>query len=368
MRDVVIIGGGIAGSSAALHLARRGASVTLVERGRCGAQASGVNYGGVRQQGRIPVELPLARRSRGFWAKLPELIGTDGEFEVSGHLRIARSAEQMATLEAYQTVAREHGLALELLGETAVRERHPWLGAGVVGGSYCAEDGQANPRVVSPAIARAAARAGAEILEMTRVVAAQRMVEGFVVAVEGGPEIQARTLINAAGAWAGEMATWFGEPVPIETIAPNMCVTEPLPRRIGPNIGMVGAGIYLRQIARGNVVFGGGRGVADTARISARPLEESTRSSCRIAAEIAPHLADAQIIRTWTGIEGNMPDELPVLGPSRTTAGLLHAFGFSGHGFQLGLGVGAVLADLALDGRTETPIEAFAVDRFGRIT
>ena len=250
------------------------------------------------------------------------------------------------------------------LGRATLRERHPWLGGDVVGGSHCAEDGQANPRLVSPAVARAAARAGAEIRENTRVLGASRVGDGFAVALEGNGEVKARVMINAAGAWGGEVAAWFGEAVPIETIAPNMCVTEPLPRRIGPNIGMVGAGIYLRQIARGNVVFGGGRGVADAAGLRARPLDAATRNACRIAVEIAPHLAHAQIIRTWTGIEGNMPDELPVLGPSRTTPGLLHAFGFSGHGFQLGLGVGAVLAELALDGRSETPIAAFAVERF----
>jgi sarcosine oxidase subunit beta len=72
------------------------------------------------------------------------------------------------------------------------------------------------------------------------------------------------------------------------------------------------------------------------------------------------------IIRSWTGIDGQMPDVIPVMGPSRTTPGLFHAFGFSGHGFMLGPGVGAVLAELALDGRTDTPLDGFDIGRFAR--
>jgi sarcosine oxidase subunit beta len=82
------------------------------------------------------------------------------------------------------------------------------------------------------------------------------------------------------------------------------------------------------------------------------------------AAEIIPHLADAMIIRSWTGIDGGMPDALPVLGHSRTTPGLIHAFGFSGHGFMLGPAVGEILSELVLDGRSDVPLEAFDIGRF----
>ena len=89
--DVAIVGGGIAGCSAALHLRQKGASVLLLERQFCGSQASGVNYGGVRQQGRHMAELPLARRSRALWSRLPALVGSDCELLLSGHLKLASS-------------------------------------------------------------------------------------------------------------------------------------------------------------------------------------------------------------------------------------------------------------------------------------
>ncbi len=99
--DVAIVGGGTAGCAAAVHLRRAGMSVVLVERDRCGAAASGVNFGGVRQQGRNPVELALARRSREIWGSLNELLGEDTEFAATGHLKLARTDADMAELEAY---------------------------------------------------------------------------------------------------------------------------------------------------------------------------------------------------------------------------------------------------------------------------
>lgn len=361
--DVAIVGGGIAGCSAALFLRRRKASVVLLERGVCGAQASGVNYGGVRQQGRNPAELPLARRSRAIWERLPELIGTDGEFVPCGHLKLARSEAEGEELEAYALTAAGFGLSLELVGARTLRSRYPWLGSSVAG-SFCVEDGHANPRLVAPAFARRARELGAEIREATDVRAVARVGVAFEIETVSGERVHADALVNTAGAWGSAIAKQFGEPVPETVMAPNMCVTEPLPYFIRPNLGVCGGAIYIRQIARGNVVFGAGLGRADRDAIRAFPDAAVTREAARLAIELVPHLARAQLIRTWSGIEGRMPDMLPVLGPSGSTPGLFHAFGFSGHGFQLGPGVGAVLSELVLDGRTETDISALSIARF----
>lgn len=362
--DAAIIGGGLVGCSAALHLRRRGASIVLVERRHCGSQASGVNYGGVRQQGRDLAELPLARRSRRIWSELEALVGSPCEFEVSGHLKLARSEAEMAELEDYANRAREYGLALELLGAAELRARFPWLGDGVAGGSFCAEDGHANPRLVTPAFARAARAASADIREGIEVVEAVHNGHVFVLRLSDGTALRARRLINAAGAWGSVVASWFSETVPEAVMAPNMCVTDPISYFLVPNLGVCGGDIYIRQIRRGNVIFGGGVGVADRDGITARPLAAVTARAVRAAVALVPRLVGAQVIRTWSGIEGVMPDRLPVISVSATTPDLIHAFGFSGHGFQLGPGVGAVLAELTLDGGTETPIDTFGIGRF----
>ena len=361
--DVAIVGGGTAGCAAALALRKRGMSVVLLEKGQCGAMASGTNFGGVRRQGRDFREMPLATRARAIWDRLPELVGEDCEFRATGHLKLARDAAEMAELERYARDARDHDLALSVVGSNAVRALYPWLGEAVTGASLCPDDGQANPRLVGPAFARAARAAGAEIREFAPVAHARWTGAGFEIDA-GGTTLRARLLVNVAGFWGGEVAAWFGEPVPIRPLCPNMVVTEPVPYVIDRSIGVCGGNVYVRQVERGNVIFGGGRGWGDTARAISRPRADVARDAMARTLAILPWLRDARIIRTWTGFDGEMPDDIPVIGPSRTTPGLVHAFGFSGHGFQLGPAIGEIVAELVADGRSASPLAPFAIDRF----
>ncbi|WP_175862833.1 NAD(P)/FAD-dependent oxidoreductase [Burkholderia cepacia] len=361
--DVAIVGGGLVGASAALALTRRGLRTGLFERRDCGAQASGVNYGGVRCQGRPAEQLPLALRARRIWDRLPELIGIDGEFVVSGHLRLARSDADLDALDAYATLAGEYGLPLQVMRGDAFRRRYPWLGRAALGGSLCETDGHANPRLVSPAFARAARAAGADVFEHTPVDDVHHDGTRFHFQA-GGRACTATWLINSAGAWANTIAERFGEAVPMEPIYPNMWVTEPLPPFIMHNLGVYGGGVYARQVARGNCVIGGGRGRGDGE--FGQPSVDTTRAVMRDACALLPALRDALLIRTWSGVEGCTPDHNPIIGASRTTPRLLHAFGFSGGGFLLAPGVGDVLADLVATGETATPLDAFSIGRFFR--
>ncbi len=362
--DAVIIGGGIVGGSAALFMRRAGLSVILLDKGFCGAQASGVNYGGVRRQGRAPEQLPLAQRSHALWARLPELIGIDGEYIRSGHLKLARTEEHFARLEAYAATVRPLGLDVELIGGNAIRERFPWLPGDVAGASLCAEDGHANPRLVAPAFARAALAAGATVLENTPVIEARETGDGFAILAGDGVEIRSRLLFNCAGAWSDRFAASFGEPVPLQRIYPSMVVTEPMPFRLPMSLGEEGGGFYGRQVTRGNYVMGGGRGTPLENPDFSRPSVNAASSVMLRAIELFPHLKNAQVIRFWSGTESEMPDDNPVIGPSSRVNNLFHAFGFCGAGFQTGPAVGAILCDLAVKGETETPIDAFRIDRF----
>ncbi len=362
--DVLILGGGGAGCSAALHLAQHRGKVTLLERGLVGSQASGVNYGGVRQQGRHPAELPIARRSREIWGRLKEFVGTDAEFAVTGHLKLARSADEEAELIAYLDTARAHDLPLRMIGRNAIRREYPWLGSAVVAGSFAPDDGSANPRLLAPALAGAARAAGATIHEHALVTSYAYTDGSFVLGTSNGAEFRAPVLLNTAGYWGGAVAAAFGEAVPVRPLSPNMMVTEPTTYFIEPNLGVVGGNVYLRQIPRGNIIIGGGHGECDPRVPWSRPLPEVTLQTLDLAVRLVPALAGLQVIRSWSGIDGQMPDRIPVIGPSRTTPGLFHAFGFSGHGFQLGPAIGAIMAELILDGRSDVPLEAFRIDRW----
>jgi sarcosine oxidase, subunit beta len=365
--DVAIVGGGIAGCAAACALRTAGMSVVLLEKTLCGAGASGVNFGGVRQQGRHLAELPLARRSRPLWDGLAARLGEDVEFVASGHIKLARSAADMADLERYALDAAEHGLRLELLGATAVRSELPWLGRDVVGASLCAEDGHANPRLVGPGFARLARRLGADVRENAAVLSTASNGDGFETRTDR-LAVESRFLVNTAGIGAGAIAAAFGEVVPLRPLVPNMLVTEPLPFFISRSIGVCGGGVYLRQIARGNAILGGGDGWGDAECERSRPLTRTSMSAMASALALVPALAGSHVIRTWAGIDGQMPDHIPVIGFSATTPRLVHAFGFSGHGFQLGPVVGEIVAELVTAGRSTSPLAPFAIDRFAGAT
>jgi sarcosine oxidase, subunit beta len=361
--DVAIIGGGTAACAAAVALREAGLTVAVLEKRLCGAGASGVNFGGVRQQGRHLAELPLARRSRALWDGLNHRLGEDVEFEASGHIKLARSEADMAELERYAEDARDHGLNLTLLGANAIRDELPWLGPKIVGASLSPSDGQANPRVVGPAYARLARKLGAEIREFTPVRHAASTGAGFEIEADG-LGVASRWLVNAAGVGAGAVAAWFGEYAPVLPLTPNMLVTEPLRYFISRSIGVCGGDIYVRQIHRGNVIFGGGHGWGDAELSLARPKAEESLSRMARTIDVVPALAGAQVIRSWSGMDGKMPDHIPVLGFSSTTPHLVHAFGFSGHGFQLGPVIGLIIAELISTGVAASPIAAFAIERF----
>jgi len=347
----------------------RGRSVAVIDRGLVGQQASGVNFGNVRRQGRFLPQLPLANRSREIWGRLDELIGEDAEFLASGHLRITYNDEMTANIEVYAKEAKHYGLDLEMLSGNMLHARFPFLGPEVRAGSYAPIDGHANPRLAAPAFGRAAARSGAQVFENTEVALVETDGDGFRVESADGRVFRAGQLMIAAGAWANRLVIQFGEPVPLETHGSQMAVTEPVPYELKTVLGVttrnMEESVYLRQVKRGNIVFGGGSRTVphlDKRRAVVKP--QNTLSQFRQIARIVPALSRLSIIRVWSGVEGYLPDDIPIMGPSAKVAGLYYAFGFCGHGFQLGPGVGDVMAELIATGATTTEIGPFSIARF----
>ncbi|HEX6120674.1 MAG TPA: FAD-dependent oxidoreductase, partial [Dongiaceae bacterium] len=286
--DVLVIGGGIAGCAAALQLARRGTKVVLLERDAAGTRASGVNFGGVRQNGRDLRELPIAMRARAMWDELPKLIGFDGEFRATGNLRLATDQERASQLDRFFVEAGERGLGLVRLERNELKARFPWLSVKPMRGVLCASDGHANPRLVGPAFAFSAQEAGAALIEHTEVVEGWYANGEFQVRSADGRSFAAPVLVNCAGAWAGKIAGWFDEPVALVPEIPQVQVTEPLPYRIEPVLGFVGGDFYLRQTLRGNILFGSGQGRATANALRSRPLPETMRRGAEIAIDFIP--------------------------------------------------------------------------------
>ena len=362
--DALVIGAGIVGCATALQLARRGKKVTLIERDQAGVRASGVNFGGVRQNGRDPRELPIAMRARAMWDDLPGLIGFDGEFRATGNLRLASDEERAAQLDKFYIDATEQGLGLVRLEPMDLVVRYPWLSTKPIRGVLCPNDGHANPRLVGPAFAFAAQNAGATLVEHTEITEGWYANGAFHLRAADNRSFTAPVLVNCAGAWAGKVADWFDEAVTLVPEIPQVQVTEPLPYRIEPVLGFMGGDFYLRQTLRGNILFGSGQGRASPDILRSRPLPETMRRGAEIAIDFIPGLAHVPIIRSWTGVDGDTSDGICVVSASETHPGLFHGFGFNGHGFLLGPAVGAVLTELILDGKTKTEIGGLGIGRF----
>ena len=369
--DVIVVGGGIMGSSTAFFLAQRGLSVTLLERDLVGRHASGVNYGGVRRQGRPLYQLPLANRASAIWRRANTLLEAEVEYLQSGHMRVCYrgSDRDAAAMEQYAIDAKEYGLNLKYLEAPELQARFPFLGPEVMAGSLSTEDGHANPRLVAPAFARAAGRLGAKVEENIRIVAVEKVADDFRVESADQRQFRAPVLVLATGAWAGELTAQFGEPVPMTSWGPTMAVTEPVRYGIKPSLGVYTAvakeSVYCRQIPRGNIIVGGSDkapGYPTTGHTQVRP--QNTLAQLEEIRRLVPAMGQLNIIRVWSGTEGYMPDGQPVAGPSERVSGLFYAFGFSGSGFQIGPGVGETLAELIATGATPIDLSHYKLSRF----
>ena len=368
--DVAIIGGGIMGTSAALFLRKRGLSVTLLERFLVGQQASGVNFGNVRSSGRFIPQLPLSLRAMRIWHQLPELIGHDCEFIPSSRIQFAFDEARVAIMEDYADKANRYGLNLRIMSKKELLDSFPWLSPDAVAGSYAPYDGHANPRLISPAFAKAAALHGAKIIENCALSELERDGSEFIVHTADNRQFRAAQVLVTAGAWADKIASSMGEPVPLVVRGPQLAVTEPVRYFMRPAVGLSTAipdeTVYFRQVERGNIVIGGGgsRGPASADDVRAYINPANTLNQIQQLSRMVPQLKNISLLRTWSGIESYLPDDLPVIGPSGKVAGLHYAFGFCGHGFQLGPGVGDTMAELIATGRTDTPLEPFHITRF----
>lgn len=363
--DAIVVGGGIHGLSAALHLARLGRSVIVLERRYAGRHSSGVNAGGVRALGRDLAEVPLSVAGMRLWHAITGLVGDDCGFHAGGFVRVAENADEVAALEARRARVRAIGFDHEeLVGRDELRRLVPAISPHCMGALACRSDGAADPYRATLAFKRAAERAGAIVIEGEGVMAIEPAGGRWRVTGARGSYF-APHVVNCAGAWAGEIAAMVGDYAPVGVRPSMMIVTERLPHFVDPTVSAVGRKLSFKQTAAGTVLIGGGqRGIADRATEQARVNPANLARSAQAAIALFPAMRGVRIARSWCGIEAQMPDHIPVIGPSPRAPGVVHAFGFSGHGFQLGPIVGRAVADLVAKGSTDLPIGPFRIERF----
>jgi sarcosine oxidase, subunit beta len=326
-----------------------------------------VNAGGVRQLARDVAEIPLSIRSMGIWEKIEELVDDDCGFESNGQVLVAENDTELAACRTRVADLNARGFTHEeLLDAAELRRLVPAVAESCPGGIVSRRDGAAQPARTTTAFRRKAQALGATVREGVAATNI-RKEDGLWRVDAGGDSYAAPVLVNAAGAWAGRIAASLGEPVPVETVAPMLMITSPVAHFIDPVVILRGRKLSFKQFPNGTVLIGGGHlATADQDRnetvLDWRKLTESAQT----VFELFSVMRSASIVRAWAGIEARTSDELPIIGPSARHEGLYHQFGFSAHGFQLGPGAGAVMAELIVNGGSQTRISELAIDRFRR--
>jgi sarcosine oxidase, subunit beta len=366
--ELIVVGGGLMGLATALHAAQAGLDVTILERDWPGRHASGANAGGVRSLNRHDAEIPLARAALAIWRELEDLVGDTGGFLASGQVRVAEDAAQAAELQA--RVARLEAMGYDherWIGGAELQARIPALAPHCTGAIVVDDDGHADPHRTTRAFAAAVRRQGVRVITGTPVSRIECDGPDLAVVTPTG-RMTAAMVVNAAGAWGADLAESVGDHVPLTAAALQMLVTDRLPTFVRPVVGSAGRKLSFKQLPTGQVVIGGGfEGSADSATGRSTLDHAGLARNVANARALFPEPLDrARIIRAWAGIEGVTADGLPVIDRSSAHQGLVHAFGFSAHGFALSPLVGRLVTDLLLNRPSNLDLAPFALDRFNR--
>jgi len=370
--DFVVVGAGVNGCGVAHRLAEEGCRVTVLERYRPAAMASGWTLAGVRQSGRHPAELPLAMGAVGIWRRLADELDGPVGYCQSGNLRLAFGATESEQLRDMVESQRRAGLELEHL-ETpdAVRALAPALSPQVLAASCCPTDGHAEPMATVAALRAAAERHGA-IFRLGEEAKSIRVEAGRVVAVVTDKEtLSCGGCVVVGGVFSNRLLAPLALRIPMRVNMIAVWQSEPLPGMLRQVLGTVAADVACLQQPDGRMRFSGGRRLwhgrlAGEEVPKMRPTADMLAVTLERAAAAVPALADARMARFWGGLIDETPDALPVIERTPEVEGLVVGAGFSGHGFGIAPMTAFLLRDLALGEEPRLPLDSFRRSRFKR--
>ena len=365
---IVIIGGGIVGIATAYFLAKRGQkNVHLLERNLLAQASTGLCVGGIRQQFSHPANITLSQETIRLLQHFEREFHTKIDFHQAGYLFLTKEKTTWEAFGECVKIQRRHGVPVEVLSPKKVKRRWPYIETdNLRGGIFGPEDGYVDPYDMTMAIARMARKLEVAILERTEVKAI-RSENGRVNGTETSQGfIPADIIINAAGAWGGEIGRMAGVELPVQPYRRQVFITnafDAIPKPV-PMIIDQDTHFYVRGYAPGILM-----GMTDPDELPSfhTHVDRSfLEKLAAVAIERIPMLERAEIIRGWGGLYAMTPDENPIVGEIPGVAGFFCATGFSGHGFQHGPAIGRILSELIVDGTTEFDLYPFRYDRFGK--
>jgi len=373
--SAAVIGAGAMGASVAYHLARRGwRDVLVLDRSPApGEGSTGRATGGFRAQFGTPVNVQLSLLARDALQRFPDEIGCDSGYVQAGYLWLARTEQERGALRAALRIQHESGLreAMEVSTEQ-IHAIHPAVDlGGVLSGTFCPTDGFLRPLAILNGYLDAAARLGVTVRWGDEVKGVLRGSDGRMTHLEtSAGAIAVDVVVNAAGPWAGSVASMAGIQLPVIPLRRQVAPTTPcalLPERMPMTI-FVGDGFHLR-VRDGRVLL-----LMPTPGIPGKPFDASVDPAwiddvTRIARERVPVLRDAVIDRgaAWAGLYEMSPDHHAILGTAPGCPNLYLINGSSGHGVMHAPALGQLLAEIMTDGRATTlDVDALSPERFAK--
>ncbi|MGA9472985.1 MAG: FAD-dependent oxidoreductase [Terriglobales bacterium] len=358
--DVVLIGGGIVGSSIAYHLVAAGCkNVLVLERESAqGKGSTGKSMGGVRAQFSTPVNIQMSLYSIPFYATFEERLGYPCDYRPQGYLFCATSDKHIAYLRANYEKQVAMGLKnVRLVGGDEIRSMFPQMrGDDIVGGSFCSTDGFVDPYSAMIGFMTWASDHGATLWKNATVqaITPQDANSGFEIETTRG-KVSTRTVVNCAGAWSAEIALLVGIVLPVEPLRRMLVPTEPFDQfpHTAPMIIDMSNGFHFRPESRGFLLAWNDPEETPGYKTDFEPsfIEKIlTRAADRV-----PLFENVAVNpkRAWAGLYEMTPDHHPILGESPEVPGFFFANGFSGHGVMHAPATGKILSDLILSGKTD---------------
>jgi len=369
--DMLVIGGGITGTVAAIALAKQGARVTVLDAGTNAGSDANAGSLHVQMQSRfmrlypdqvpnVEASLPFYREAAEEWARLDGQLG-GLDLIRKGGLMLAESPEQLAFLEAKAARESSKGLSVEILDRSALDAVAPWLGRQIVGAELCKDEGKLNPLIANAKLQALAKQLGVE-RHTARVQRVEVQTDG-VEAVTNNGTFRADQSVLAAAWGSGDLVAPFGITIPSKAEPLHMNITEAGAPAIHHLVQHAERSITLKQFGSGQIVIGGGWPAKSRGNVNPPSVQSSSLlGNVALAAKLVPGITGLRIIRTWAGMN-TTTDGASVVGRLPQSERIVMAIPGDA-GYTLGPLVGRMAAEIA-HGQTPTmDIERFSPDRF----
>lgn len=363
---VVIIGGGVIGTSIAFHLAEAGVTdVVLLEKSELGSGSTCKAAGGVRAQFSDELNIALGARSLEAFTRFGTRPGQEIDLHQVGYLFLLSTPEDVTAFERDVKLQNDLGVSSRMIDVAEAKELSPLIDTdGLLGAAYSPEDGHCTPESVVLGYATAARRHGARLCTGVTVTGIDTAGDEARTVVTDRGSIQAGTVICAAGAWSRDVGQLVGVDLPVTPVRRQVMFTEPLPDLppVVPFTIDFATSFYFHREGRGLLL-----GMSDPDAEPGFHLTYSPDWLPRLAEAIGtrvPRLLDVGLSDGWAGLYEVSPDHNALIGRSAEVPNFLYAAGFSGHGFLQAPAVGEVVRDLHLGVAPFIDVSPLSASRF----